>query len=376
MTSPIDLVRNLTANELASLRAEVAAGRADNALKALRQRDAGAEIVREQYVGRYPLELVQNANDALATEDATAARIKFMVTESALLVGDTGAGFGTAQVESICDLAQSSKDPRKSVGYKGLGFKSVAEITDTPQVISAELRFGFDRARLRREVEAIVGRDLDDDFPLPDYAFPFELSDADLGADAVAVFELQTEGFRTVMRLPFRDQAAAEAAVTHVSETIVPRLLLFLDAAESLELVGTAADFHAQALRDGDEEQQYVILEAEDRSERFMVYRKVVPIPDPALVSELGKTWRQVEAVRISAAAPLDDADHLRATEAEPSTCTSLLKKRLGSRSSSMRTSKSSSTAAASLRRGLQAPTTTGSPVNSLSSWQRRLCQT
>ena len=199
-----------------------------------------------------------------------------------------------------------------------MGFKSVAEITDTPQIISGELRFGFDRARLRREVEAIVGRTLDDDFPLPDYAFPFELSDADLGADAAAVSELQTEGFRTVMRLPFRDDAAAKDAVTHVAETIVPRLLLFLDAAESLELVGTPSDFHAQALREGDDHKQYVILEAEDRSEQFVLYRKVVPIPDHELVSELGKAWRQVEAVRIAAAVPLDDTGQPRATEAEP----------------------------------------------------------
>lgn len=318
MKSPIDLARSLTADGFASLRAEVSAGRGDNALRALRQRDAGAEIVREQYAGRYPLELVQNANDAVATEGALGSRIKFVVTESALLVADTGAGFGIAQVESICDLAQSSKDPRKSVGYKGLGFKSVAEITDRPQVVSADLRFGFDRARLRREVEAIFDRKLADDFPLPDYAFPFELSGADLGEDEAAVAELQEQGFRTVMRLPFRDRHAAEAAVSHVADTIVPRLLLFLDAAESLELVGTAADFHAQALRDGDDEQQYVILEAEDRSEQFAVYRKVVPIPDPAVVAELGKAWRQVEAVRIAAAVPLNGSGGPRATEAEP----------------------------------------------------------
>lgn len=318
MKTPLELVRSLAVDEFAALRAEVAAGRVENALKALRQRDAGAEMVREQYAGRYPLELVQNANDAVATEGATAARIKFVVTEYSLLVGDTGTGFGTAQVEAICDLAQSSKDPRKSVGYKGLGFKSVAEITDTPQIISGELRFGFDRARLRREVELIVGRSLDPDFSLPDYAFPFELSDADLGADAAAVSELQTEGFRTVMRLPFRDDAAAKDAVTHVAETIIPRLLLFLDAAESLELVGTPSDFHAQALREGDDHKQYVILEAEDRSEQFVLYRKVVPILDHELVSELGKAWRQVEAVRIAAAVPLDDTGQPRATEAEP----------------------------------------------------------
>lgn len=318
MTNPLDLVRRLTSDEFASLRDEVAAGRVESALKSLRQRDAGAELVREQYAGRYPLELVQNANDAVASEGVKAARIKVVVTESALLVADTGAGFGTAQVESICDLAQSSKDPRKSVGYKGLGFKSVAEITDTPQVISGELRFGFDRGRLRAEVETIIGRELDTDFPLPDYAFPFELADTDFGNDAATVLGLQEDGFRTVLRLPFRDEGAAADAAAHVGDTIVPRLLLFLDAAESLELVGTSTDFHAEALREGDAQQQYVMLQAGERSEQFWMYRKEVPIRDPKLTTELGKAWRQVEAVRIAAAVPLDREGHPEAIQPEP----------------------------------------------------------
>jgi len=137
--TPAELVRRLTKGGLDSFRDDVAAGRVDIGLKALDERGAASEIVRDQYTGRYPLELIQNANDAAASLGSSGGRVKFVLTESALLVADQGAGFGTDQVRAICGLARSSKDPRKNIGYKGLGFKSVAEITAKPQVITADL---------------------------------------------------------------------------------------------------------------------------------------------------------------------------------------------------------------------------------------------
>src|SRR4051812_22337379 len=191
--TPTQLVRRLTSGELDSLRDDVAAGRAEIGLKALDERGAASDIVRDQYTGRYPLELIQNANDAAASEGAAGGRVKYVLTESALLVADEGAGFGTDQVRAICGLARSSKDPRKSVGYKGLGFKSVREITDTPQVISGDLMFCFDAARLRGEVEAILGDALPEGSRLPDYAFPFEITFDELGEDRGAVERLLAE---------------------------------------------------------------------------------------------------------------------------------------------------------------------------------------
>src|SRR3954451_9619038 len=119
-----ELVEKLRSDELESLTSEVAQGRRDNALKALDERGGAQELVRQQYSGRYPFELLQNANDAAADAERP-GRVRFVLTAEALIAADNGAGFGEEQIRAICGLGRSSKDPRKSVGYKGLGFKSV-----------------------------------------------------------------------------------------------------------------------------------------------------------------------------------------------------------------------------------------------------------
>lgn len=93
--SAAGLVERLTKEGLESLRDDVAHGRRNTGLKSLDERGAMSEIVRDQYTGRYPLELIQNANDAEASEGSTGSGVKFVVTDTALLVADQGAGFGS-----------------------------------------------------------------------------------------------------------------------------------------------------------------------------------------------------------------------------------------------------------------------------------------
>ncbi|MGM7774676.1 sacsin N-terminal ATP-binding-like domain-containing protein [Arthrobacter sp. KNU-44] len=73
-------------------------------------------------------------------------RAKFLLTDTALIVADNGSGFGEEQVKAICSLGRSSKGPGTSIGHKGLGFKSVGEITDRPQGISRQASFQLPRS--------------------------------------------------------------------------------------------------------------------------------------------------------------------------------------------------------------------------------------
>ena len=106
------------------------------------------------------------------TPDEIAAVAHFLLTDSALIVADNGFGSGDEQVDSICSLGRSSKGPGEAVGHKGLGFKSVGEITDHPQITSAWASFQFSSIRVRDEVSTILGP-LPDGQKLPVYAFPF-----------------------------------------------------------------------------------------------------------------------------------------------------------------------------------------------------------
>ena len=96
--------------------------------------------ITQEYRGRCILELLQNAHDALANaESDDPRRISFVLStapEPVLLIGNSGRPFRTEDFDGICQLGQSPKDPNKSVGNKGLGFRSVLEVSTCPEIWS------------------------------------------------------------------------------------------------------------------------------------------------------------------------------------------------------------------------------------------------
>ena len=102
--------------------------------------------VRSDYSGRYPIELLQNAQDACA-DAGIRGRAWFRVSETALLVANEGVSFDRERVKALLRLGGSSKTAagsgaHRTIGYKGIGFTSVFELSDRPQIISMN-RTGF-----------------------------------------------------------------------------------------------------------------------------------------------------------------------------------------------------------------------------------------
>jgi hypothetical protein len=81
--------------------------------------------VRDDYHGRYPLELLQNAHDACA-DARHVGTVHYAVTPTALLVANEGVPFTHERVKSLLRLGASEKVARRSrsplIGYKGIGF--------------------------------------------------------------------------------------------------------------------------------------------------------------------------------------------------------------------------------------------------------------
>ena len=311
----------LLGDELDSIAADVEQGRREHVLKTLDERGAAQSLIREQYTGRYPFELLQNANDAIGarrdSDSECLSQVRFVITSEALIVADTGIGFGPEEVRAICGFGRSSKDPRKSIGYKGLGFKAVGEISDCPQVVAGDLRFGFDDRRTRKEVRQRVG-DLPRGQRLPVYAFPFPLEGSDLGRDGGLVESILAEGFRTVLRFPYHAGTTSEKVAADLERLVAPRLLLFLDSVDRLEVVGTGHDFEAQAVREGNRLPSRVLVEVGDTLEDWSVFRRRHPIEDRSLLEGLGTAWEQVEEITVAAAVRYDSSGHLDVGHAEP----------------------------------------------------------
>jgi hypothetical protein len=305
----VDAAARVLSDELRAIGNSVRSGDTPHLLKTLDERGTAEELVQREYGGRYVFELLQNANDAAGTKGSAFVphRVRLVITDDSLLFANQGQGFQADNVHSICTLGRSSKDPRKTLGYKGLGFKAVGELTDHAQIISPPYRFGFNAQRARQEVAKLTGP-LPRGQRLPAYAFPFPIRAGALGDDDVRVAELLEDGFVTVIRLPFRDDVSAADVASDVRAVVGPELLLFLDATTEISVAwpgGSLRVFRSEPRRLG--EASVVSVGQDDEAGRpWLVFRAPeIAIPNTALVEALDRSWHRVRRVSASIAFPL-----------------------------------------------------------------------
>ena len=104
---------------------------------------------------RIGYELLQNADDA-ATEDGLSVDIEFFLLEKYLVIRHNGAHFSSHNVKALCGYGgienEDSDDNKEEkqydiqkIGYKGIGFKSVFNISDRVWVLSNKFTFRYDK---------------------------------------------------------------------------------------------------------------------------------------------------------------------------------------------------------------------------------------
>ncbi len=132
---------------------------------------------RRDYDGRFIWELLQNADDAMKREDS----------------GDL-------------------------IGSKGLGFKSVLEITDEPEIHSDLFHFRFSAEQTQ---DLLKERKLHDSPPPLTFRIPHENKPCEI------IKEHLRSGYTTVVRLPFRDDKAREKGLERL-RSLEPLFLLLV----------------------------------------------------------------------------------------------------------------------------------------------------
>ncbi|MDR3597058.1 sacsin N-terminal ATP-binding-like domain-containing protein [Clostridium sp.] len=126
--------------------------------------------IAESYQERSLVELLQNADDALAK--------KFIIKQigNTIIVGNNGRAFTDEDVISICRSGSSTKQRNsKTIGYRGIGFKSVVNLGDRVHIISSELKMTFSRELtinlLQSDIEVPLIRIPHKYTPLSDYNY-------------------------------------------------------------------------------------------------------------------------------------------------------------------------------------------------------------
>ncbi|WP_327239009.1 hypothetical protein OG243_02015 [Streptomyces sp. NBC_01318] len=173
--------------------------------------------VRKAYAGRTVIELLQNAHDAHQADRGDGrAEILLRPGEGAhgvLYVANDGYPLSPGGFHSMCRLGLSSKDPATNIGHKGVGFKSVRQLCDAPEVYSASrpgagafdgfcFRFAqpedFDAiARQVNPEEEGLGHELRENVSALRVTVPVD----ELPPQ---VEDFATRGYSTVVRLPLR----------------------------------------------------------------------------------------------------------------------------------------------------------------------------
>lgn len=193
-----------------------------------------------EYEDRFLVELVQNAYDAQpsgASNGAVHIRLDERPDVPVLYVANTGTPFTKANFAALTNVALSSKPAGEGIGNKGLGFRSVLRVCDSPEVYSADSAnppgakfdgycFGF---ATEAEIRALVPDEEAFERVLRDFSryllpVPAEAADPYLA-------ELRAQGMVTVVRMPIAETTAVEVAGREIKNLLSPRppIALFLD---------------------------------------------------------------------------------------------------------------------------------------------------
>ena len=95
-----------------------------------------ASLIGKDYQDRFLIELIQNANDQAILGDARGSTVVVVRSENLLAVSNAGQVVNSGNLERLSSLADSDKTGIL-VGNKGVGFKAVYQVTDTPEIYSA-----------------------------------------------------------------------------------------------------------------------------------------------------------------------------------------------------------------------------------------------
>lgn len=90
------------------------------------------------------LEILQNAEDA-GSRLPGKGEISFHVSPSRIKVTHNGAPFKDMNINAICGVRSSKKPEEGTLGYLGIGFKSVFKVTDCPYIHSGGFHLKFDK---------------------------------------------------------------------------------------------------------------------------------------------------------------------------------------------------------------------------------------
>jgi hypothetical protein len=183
-------------------------------LRGLRAIAEAEKYLQQAYQGRYFFELIQNVRDA-NKEINQDGEIFITLNDNILSISNTGAEFSTKGIEGITTIGESTKQSQDYIGFKGIGFKSVQEITEEPKIITRYGSVFFDR---KLTLEKYNDPKIKEE-QVPLFYFPH------YNSHKLSAAEIQKEVV-TKIELPIKENVTEENIVEAFSEIQAKQLVL------------------------------------------------------------------------------------------------------------------------------------------------------
>lgn len=194
--------------------------------------------IEQDYRGRFILELLQNARDAAINANVK-SRLKFVIESDHLLILNNGSEFTIEGLRSICRIGLSTKKNNNAfIGHKGLGFKSILEISNQPRITTAAGTVYFNQ----QEAYIQLGSNEPEAHELPLLFFP-------LFAQEKMEDIVDDGGYTTAIKLPYLPGVTADTIrqeIKQIKTTMFPLLGNF----EQLDIVdhnGTSIEYKLES---------------------------------------------------------------------------------------------------------------------------------
>jgi len=244
---------------------------ADKELEKSEDRDNLLRITSQRLYGEkihYVLELIQNA------EDEASSAIIFMFNDDSVTIINNGRSFDEEDVWGICSVRPGRK--KNKIGFFGIGFKSVFNITKKPQIISNKFNF---------EIESYI-------YPKPKTSIPENLR-KHYSPERGAIFIL-----------PYSSGLPTPEELIENFNSLDDKLLLFLENLEELKFIDNinSSEWEIKKNLEGDSK-VFLFDTRKEEGTKWRVFHRNIQVDNEKIVPE-GK--EEIKETRITIAFPAD----------------------------------------------------------------------
>lgn len=109
------------------------------------------KYISESYSERSLIELIQNADDANSTKFYIS-----IINDDTVLVANNGDCFTEEDIMALCRSGSSTKKRKSNtIGYRGIGFKSIVNYTNNVHIYSGNMKFSFSKELTKKDLPGI-----------------------------------------------------------------------------------------------------------------------------------------------------------------------------------------------------------------------------